>query len=486
MPLELLHYKDRITVINPRGSAAVLTLWSPIKTILGFLERERVDLDPASSMIAAIGNLYGDGLPQLLRNLVYNPTIASIIIVGQELSESGKQFENFIRLGTEKTFISGTEYQKIKGTERILDMGVTRDMLDDLLVFNLGGKFSISTGSIIRDNLLQERYSRYFDRVDIPLPKVEVASFPSDLNSHTVVRNKPIDAWKELVFRIMRFGRPSQCGGGKSRIELCNVKVIINTPIMPTVEELREVGLTAESVIKYQQDFLDPSEPVNVHYTYGNRMRGTFDTISYIIDMLRFDLTRRDCYITLWNNFGDMLANDNENSSHPCLVSLFFRVLDDKLHLTSTWRVHNSMSAWLVNLSGLMSIQATVLNGLKQFNLSIGSITVISHSITIDPAATDKMPLAQGYLKDGWRNSNGEPKSTFKPDPQGYFSFTIDNGELVVIHMSNQQLKLKEYRGKTAEDIERQLVHDCAIYEPSHALYVGRELYKLELKATTN
>ena len=43
-------------------------------------------------------------------------------------------------------------------------------------------------------------------------------------------------------------------------------------------------------------------------------------------------------------------------------------------------------------------------------------------------------------------------------------------------------MKLHEYRGKSAEEIERQLARDVAVSEISHALYLGREIARREVE----
>ena len=56
-----------------------------------------------------------------------------------------------------------------------------------------------------------------------------MTEFPSDPLDHTVRRQKPLDCWEELVFRVMRFGRRTQLQKGP-RLELLNVKTIIMEP----------------------------------------------------------------------------------------------------------------------------------------------------------------------------------------------------------------------------------------------------------------
>jgi thymidylate synthase len=68
-------------------------------------------------------------------------------------------------------------------------------------------------------------------------------------------------------------------------------------------------------------------------------------------------------------------------------------------------------------------------------------------------------------------------------DPNGAFTTTFDRAtwEIVVEH-SFDGMKLHEYRGKSAEEIERQLGRDVALSEISHALYLGREIARKEFE----
>ncbi len=94
-----------------------------------------VDLDPASSPIAVFGNLYGNGLRELLRNLLYNPQIQVLLVCGHNRSGSYEELRNFFTLGLERKdspFIryKATEGQKKVGTCRIKQ---TNRILDDLV-----------------------------------------------------------------------------------------------------------------------------------------------------------------------------------------------------------------------------------------------------------------------------------------------------------------------------------------------------------------
>ena len=93
-------------------------------------------------------------------------------------------------------------------------------------------------------------------------------------------------------------------------------------------------------------------------YTYGNRLGAHFglDTLQTRSRRLRANPETRDAYISLWDTAYDLPGEH----SHPCLVTLFFRRSQGALTLTATYRAHNLLTAWLLNVYGLMAIQRHV------------------------------------------------------------------------------------------------------------------------------
>ena len=120
MKFEPLYYSDRIRIVNPFGDVGIVTLWTPVKQALKTLG-SLIDLSPASSRIAVIANLYGNGLPQMLRNLLWNPQITYLLAMGQNLSGSREELVNFFQNGLEAVEYLGTPAYRIVGTQRIID-----------------------------------------------------------------------------------------------------------------------------------------------------------------------------------------------------------------------------------------------------------------------------------------------------------------------------------------------------------------------------
>jgi thymidylate synthase len=102
---------------------------------------------------------------------------------------------------------------------------------------------------------------------------------------------------------------------------------------------------------------------------------------------------------------------------------------------------------------------------------SPGPLTVISHSISIDPSKYDlacRVANSKGFSVD--------------IDPNGQFLIGTDQdaGQIIVQHLSDEGFLLHEYRSAKAERIQHELARDCAISDINHALYLGRQLAKAE------
>ncbi len=463
-----LHFGQKLRIVNPYGRLGVITLWSRTEFVEQKLKQMGVDLDPGTSKIAAIGNLYGNGIPHLLRNLLYNPQIRDLVICGANRSGSAEEIIAFFENGLEETTSLGEKVMRIKGTSRIIDGLVSpADFAEAPRFFRLGDlsdKDELQKLCIYIQNF-EPPTQACLARLQIELPEVKVEYYPSEPRSHCIAADAPIEAWRELVFRLVRFGHLTHLRKG-DRQELQNVKVVIRNPEPDSPAELKKFGINPEELASYQNDMLDPGLPEDQAYTYGNRIRRYFgfDSLEKFAERLRENPQDRDCYLALWDSRSDIDADDA-----PCLVSVFFRVFDEKLTLTACYRTHNALDAWLKNVYGLMRVQREVA---RKTGIEPGALTVISHSISIDPSKYD-------YAR---RVANAKAFK-FELDPNGQFLFTVDTEarEIVVQHVSDDGILLHEYRSPKSQRIQHELARDCAISDISHAIYVGRQLARAEI-----
>lgn len=463
-----LHFGSKLRIVNPRGRLGIITLWSRTDFVEQKLAEGGVDLDPASSKIAVIGTLYGNGIPHLLRNLLYNPQIRDLAICGANRSGSAEELIAFFEQGLEETTSLGETVMRIRGTSRIIDSLVTPDLFSTKPGFAVFGD--------LRDKAAVKKLFNHIqsfdapavpdaERIEVPLPEAHVSHYPSEPRNHNIVKDTALEAWRELVFRLVRFGHLTRLRKG-DRQELQNVRVVVGKPQLDDDKALREFGFTLDDLLRYADDMLVGPLPEDQSYTYGNRIREHFgfDALEKFAARLRENPQDRDCYLALWDSRTDIDSGDS-----PCMVSLFFRVFDDKLTLTATYRTHNALDAWLKNVYGLMRVQKIVSDGA---GIEAGPLTIISHSISVDPSKYD-------FAK---RVADAKTFS-LEMDPNGQFLITVDSeaGEIVVQHTTDDGIVLHEYRSAKAERIQYELNHDCAISDINHAIYIGRMLAKAEI-----
>lgn len=489
LAFEALYYGDRLQVVNPSGDVGVVTLWTPVRVAAEWLARHGIALAPEDSRIAVIGTLYGDGLPQMVRNLLWNPQITTLLVFGQDLSDSAADLIGLLTLGAEPVFHFDQPRRRICGRERHLDPDFPLEpLVGQYRIVRLGKLSEPATEAGVRALFadLPARAAPTRGRIAAPLPAYIPVWFPSEPRAHTIVRRRPLDAFEEVVCRILRFGVPGIASTTKRRLELQNLKVVVGEPVEDADEHLRPYGFSLAEFTRYQLEILSGAVPETLAYTYGSRLRTYWrdgegqavDTLEVAAARLRTDATDRGAYISLWDSGRDL----PKEGGVPCLVSLFFRVFQGRLTLTATFRTHNTMSAWLKNVYGLIAIQRLVAE--RAGGLPIGPITVFSHSISIDPESVDRLALARaiaGAKPDDLELDRATGKRELREDPCGYFTFTLDEaaGELVADLRAGGET-LTRYRGRSAYEVERQIARDSAISDLGHALYVGRQLGLLE------
>lgn len=474
-----LHFGNQLRVVNPRGTIGMVTLWSRIDYVYRRLEAAGVDLDPGSSSIAVLGTLYGNGLRELLRNLLYNPQLDTLLLFGRNRSNSAQELRAFFAEGLDLLDGQPLEYEvpsgygtprsgRIRGTSRIVDDMVRPEHFQRIpAVLRVGEPQEPE--SIPR---LQEFLSRYRpspapipSRMIVPLPAVRVSCFPSNPRGHSICEPDPLIAWQELIHRICRFGQPVQLAKGGRR-ELQNVKVVVERPQErdSLLRYLGEAGHTLEMVRRYEEDILSQGKHPDETYNYGHRMRAYFelDSLSAVVRRLREDPEDRKSYVVLWDPRRDLTSE----KGHPCLVSLFFRKFQDRLTLTGTFRTHNALDAWLFNFCGLGAIQKMVSG---QIGLDCGAITVFSHSITIDAAQMDRASMIAN-----------KRHCRYSEDPMGYFRISLDEDAILVEHRHGD-ITLRTYRQRKASVLQHEIARDGAVSDLNHALYLGRQLARAEV-----
>ncbi|MDR2368143.1 MAG: hypothetical protein LBF58_08565 [Deltaproteobacteria bacterium] len=490
MLLTLAIEAKNIIVINRGGTVGICSLWTPVEYLRRRIAEKRPGLLADGSPIALIGGLYGGGLNVMLRNVHHNPQIDTLILCGKDFSGASDHL---------KLFLGGKVTMTGKKQPYVYDDGRAEE-LEKLVIEGPGASYTMDS-LLLPDMLLTTPRAldltgpitdAVIDEISsflasyrpagpppgrpaaIPLPKPRVDLFPSDPFGHQIQEPTIVEAWAEILTRLHRFGRPVRLRNGKERLELMNFKAVIENPLLITADDRALLNVSETKLSEYQAQLLSPDLDHGMPYTYGNRMRRYFNVD--LLDWAARDLARagdsRHAYLALWDNNADPEGHDS-----PCLVSIFFRKTDDKVHLTAQFRSHNGARAWPVNCVGLQGLLKSVCEAANSdpartetHSLTPGRLTVISLSLSLDPA---DLPQVLSVIE-----AREARAFKMKTDPNGFFRIAVnhDEGLIVVFHHAPDGELLFEYSGKTPSEIGWRLAKNKAFSDPYHALYLGGQL----------
>ncbi|MCR4317930.1 MAG: thymidylate synthase [Planctomycetes bacterium] len=457
MKFEAVYYADKITAVNEHGVVGLLTLWSRVPHVISQLQAAGCNLDPDSSPICGIANLYGDGIPELTANLHYNPQIKYLIVTGSDAGNSRASIKDFYE----------RNFEPLADDDRLISLRTTDRRLPALI----GEKGIPPSVELIfidsikdvakRINTIEFDPSEEFPRSKFEIPKIKSSSRPSLVGGHQLIASSIVEAYIEVLHTLALFGKQNHGGGNTSedRLELMNVKVLVEDPVSGDYSKLSLTGYPEDEIRNYQREMYSPEKADDQDYTYGNRMREYFgvNQVQIVIDNLKNDRAKRNTFISLWDPISDPFGEEV-----PCLVTVFFRVFDDKLHLSATYRAHNGFSAWLKNVYGLANIQTIVS---KATGIPVGTITIVSHSISI---RASKLSEAQTILK----------KRRYKmvEDPNGFFRIGIDGGVFTCNVYNSSGTLIEEISDSDVLRVARIIEEKKLVSDIGHAIYIGRQL----------
>lgn len=489
MKLQLALPAKSVVEVNPRGTVAVCSLWTPVD----YLKRTIGDRVPAlldeDGPIALMGGLYGGGLSVMLRNLHHNPQIDTVVVCGKDFSGAGVHLANFLQGKIDRTgavqryvFDDGREEE----LEKISVPGPFSAYVMDGLLLPEGFERPPAVIDLTEaEGRLPERLLEFFSSYEprpgpesrpgpVPLPRPVVDTRPSDIFSFVISEGTITEAWTELLSTLARFGRPVSFRNGKERLELLNVKAVVHEPGKVSETDLTRLDLSAAALESYKSELIRPDLKDGMSYTYGHRLRSYFgrDLLMEAVRDLALAGDRRHAYISLWDNLRDLGAGDA-----PCLASLFFRKIGPRVNLSAVFRSHNAARAWPVNcfgLYGLMEFACREANNhpgrTEPETLLPGTLVVTSMSISLDPADLGQVG---GIIKDQDSRAYAE-----KLDPRGFFRISVDleAKDLVAHHHAPDGELLAEYRAKRPSEMGWLLQRAKAVSDIGHAMYLGSQL----------
>jgi thymidylate synthase len=432
IPYNPLYQQDKIKLGTGRR-VVVATGWTTI---------DNLD-DIPDYLYAAMGTLYSktSGVKYLIYNLLANPQIDALVyLCGSNLDKSSGTadvMENIFVHRTVKS-IEGVSEEDLGNLVR----NVTFHCVDKVVLVDafLRGYSLFEADRIKRQAVIIEEPDNN-DRIQYPAAQI----------GHLIKCHKPIHGYQQAVKRVVN------CGSEMSKgLELLNLQVVIEEP---TGKRTGGQYFTDQELLDYYSAAFEYNGPSpKGSYTYIERLHagGLFFAV---MKLLTKDSTQS--YVSLWHPL-----DDYDSPNPPCLTGIALRLIDQKLHMTAWFRSHDIYGAWLKNAAalGLLMRRITQDNPVKELNMQVGTLTILSHSAHIyshDLASASKI-------------ANLSTSPCLYADPAGNFVVNVHmDGVNVQWWAPDMSRVIKGFDSKSAERLMDSILEECPYMEASHAAYLG-------------
>ncbi len=457
---------------NSDSDIAIVTLWSKAKDVAA-----RID----SKNYCVLGQLFSAerGLDLLARNLLANPGIKKIVVTGIDFSKSGIVLLDFFNNGFEKGVADVTEkpcwkikskYQGYIGLDiPESDLNTLRESIiavrsTDIANFDFS---SLKTPLISREKKIFLK------------PEETSKQYIGEYTGYTIRGKTIAEAWLKLLDVIMKFGKVSGTHYDDQQKEVMNLLSIISDEDPYNFFIPDYLPCDEQRIKEYIPRITRDVKGID-NYTYGSRMRSWFgiDQIQNATAKLIREPISRAVAISLWDQQKDLTIGGS-----PCLNHIWFRIVDNKLHMTCVFRSHDMFEGYPENLFGLRMLQEeirlTVVKGLMDkgtpMEITLGNLCILSQSAHIYGDSWEHCEkVTEKYLK----------KYTYHladMDPRGNFIVSIEGNEIVLEHTAPTRQTLGIYRAKSYFEMMRILTEENIISLIPHAIDIGSELQKAEL-----
>ena len=433
---------------DPASRIGLVTLWTH--------QKHYDDLDPALYHVR--GNLYSpDGVNYIARNILAHPEVRVLVICGSDgiLEDTGVR-QALLEWRITDPMIPLEEQVWLREHVRLLEC--ERAELPAVL--------QRVNAELANDPPLPK------PAVTFPFKSEETVAFPSEVTGMRVLWSSIYDAWIDALRHVLRFGL--QEGNRKYLLNLVSVvdqpsavsrqPSAASGPPSADGDERFPDGITPERAREYAAKFRSPEREAQVTYTYGNRMQAWgaegLNLLEMAVAKLRADPLSSRCVIDLWDNRIDV-----DSPEPPCLTQIILNCVAGDLYLTGLFRSHDLYRAYFLNLYALRRLQ---LDLARELGFGVGKLTTVSthaHIYTWDLEAARQAVESAGRPKCQW-------------DPRGNLALTRRDGKWVAILYAPDGRHLQDIEARSTERLLQKIVELDALSQPSHYVYVTKELLR--------
>lgn len=498
-------YHDILRVKNQEHHLGVCSLWTERDVVQTLLK----DVD-----YCAIGNLYSaQGINAMIRNVMANPHIRTIIIWGSEMSLSGHSLLMLQNKGLD-------EKRKIIGGRGEIEQEIPQKVIETfrnkIKVVDMRGRSA--KDFVAEAKKLSEAKEKPFASKPKLFPRSEpvVQVLPSEQTGYRVQGKTVAQTWLKLLNEIYKYGRPKFTRYSQDN----EIKEILNLTAVVTEENPDEeyfpeyLPFTMGELKAYYAELMTDREIPGVAYNYGKILRKDFgvNQVEKIKALMKKRSTSKKMVMTLLdpNRFWE----DANTSDTPCLTQVFASVQDDKLFLTAHFRSQDMVHGWPRNTFALRKLQKDIADAGEY---EMGALTMITHSAHI---YSDDFKLVENLLMDHYERELGYSAAVhFDFDMRGNvvvevvskkdamvwegFSKRYEDravpyavaktllkmpkrgrnaGKLIraTLFAPDGGAPVKVFEGRTAQEVAWQITDGKFLTDPGHLMYIGLELQKAE------
>jgi thymidylate synthase len=442
------------------GDIAICTLWT-LPSRLG-LDLPRINI---------VGPLRTrTGLGWLLRGLYLHPVIRNLVLCGKDLSLTADAllalWEEGVGDGNTLPH-SGSELYPAMDREAV-------DLIRQYVrLWDWRGRSLEEIGRSIGEipPLSREREPRSFAPVDIP----ERVAFPSRKTTFPLFAKGLGDGWLQLLNLTLRCGTAKDTSEGDRLAEVLNA--VVTVELAGQEEALPPFfDFTIDEFEASNRRFTCPSGSEDAGYTYAQRLRSwpwsdqeangrePISQLARVIERLESSHDTRSATLVLLGP-----ADLDRLNDAPCVVSVTFNIVDERLYGTYVLRSEDIHNAWPFDALSLARLQREVA---ERLGLTVASATFIMHSAHI-------------YERD-WERASKTLDRWFKrplplqTDPSGLFLFGLDEGRtraMLITHEADAVLWEGEF--PSPEELSWYIVDVMPWLSAQHVRYIGQECASL-------
>ena len=499
-----IYYKDILKVLDPTHHLAICSLWT---------ERQVVEKLIGDTKYNTIGNLYSaQGINAMLRNILANPHIRTIVIWGSEMSLSGHSLLMLQMKGID------TDTRKIIAGKGEIDPEIPDKAIEKFRkyveVVDMRGRKATEFVAEVQklSKIKQSAFAKKGERFSEA--EVRTRVFPSEQTGFRVQAKTVAQTWLKLLNEIDKYGRAKHTRYSKdnSLKEILNLTAVITDENPDDIYFPEYLPFTRVELEAYYAEMLTSRQVPGVAYNYGKRLRLDLgvDQIEEMKKLLKHRPDSKKMVATTMNPKHDW--SEVNNGDTPCLVMVLGSVQDNRFFFTAHFRSQDMVHGWPRNTFALRKLQKDIADSAE---IPMGPLTMITHSAHM---YADDFGLVQAILAEEYEKELGfTPAVHFAFDPRANVVVSVIDRSKA--HVWDEYIKkyetsavpyavaktllgmpkkgedrliqvtifepdggpmIKIFEGRTAQEVAWQISDGNYLVDPGHVMYVGLELQKAE------